>query len=46
MVVKNILKELEVKKKLLIRLMFLIDLNYTERKQKYLLTQLLSVVMM
>ena len=43
---KNILKELEVRKKLLIRLMFLIDLNYTERKQKYLLTQLLSAVMM
>ena len=46
MVVKNILKELEVRKRLLIRLMFLTDLSYIEKKRKYLSTQLLSAVMM
>ena len=43
---KNILKELEVRKRLLIRLMFLTDLSYIEKKRKYLSTQLLSAVMM
>ena len=33
MVVKNILKELEVRKRLLIRLMFLTDLSYIEKSE-------------